>query len=112
MFKAKEAFKKADIVNAKQLYQEGFAKWRAVIDKFPMILDDDQTTGGDIVDFVKGYRRVLDQFDERLGDDFPLWDVVEKFDREGDFTEDIAAHRKRKGLPPLTPPAAPAPAEK
>ena len=82
-----------------------------MIDKFPMILDDEQTTGGDIVDFIKGYRRVLDQFDERLDDDFPLWDVIENFDRESDFTEDIAAHRKRKGLPPLYPPAAPADAE-
>jgi hypothetical protein len=107
MFEAKKAFKVADIVTAKQKYQEGFAKWRAVIDKFPMILDDEQTTGGDIVDFIKGYRRVLDQFDEHLGDDFPLWNVIENFDRENDFTDDISAHRKRKGLPPLYPPAAP-----
>ncbi len=103
MFEAKKAFKEADIAKAKELYREGFAKWRAVIDKFPMILDDDQTTGSDILDFVKGYRRVLDQFDERLDDDFPLWEVIENFDRENDFTEDIAAHRKRKGLPPLYP---------
>src|SRR5262249_29284874 len=90
-------------------YKEGFAKWRAVIDKFPMIMDDEQTTGGDIVDFVKGYRRVLDQFDERLGDDFPLWDLLEKFDRENEFTEDINAHRKRHGLPPINvPPPSPA----
>jgi hypothetical protein len=115
MFEGKKAFKEADIAKAKQKYQEGFAKWRAVIDKFPMILDDEQTTGGDILDFVKAYRRVLDQFDERLGEDFPLWDVIESFDRESDFTEDVVAHRKRKGLPPLHPPAAPptpAPAEK
>lgn len=107
MFEAKKAFKAADVAKAKKLYKEGFAKWKAVIDKFPMILDDDQTTGGDILDFVKGYRRVLDQFDERLGDDFPLWNVIENFDRENDFAEDIAAHRKRKGLPPLNPPAEP-----
>jgi hypothetical protein len=107
MFLAKKAFKEADVAKAKKLYQEGFAKWRAVIDKFPMIMDDEQTTGGDIVDFVKGYRRVLDQFDERLGDDFPLWDLLEKFDRENEFTDDINAHRKRKGLPPINAPAAP-----
>src|SRR4051794_18284901 len=107
LFEAKKAFKAADVATAKKLYQEGFVKWKAVIDKFPSILDDDQTTGGDILDFIKAYRRVLDQFDERLGDDFPLWDVVEKFDRESEFTEDIAAHRKRKGLPPLPPPNAP-----
>ena len=107
MFNAKKAFKEADVAKAKQLYQEGFVKWRAVIDKFPMILDDEQTTGGDILDFIKAYRRVLDQFDERLDDNFPLWDVVEEFDRENEFGEDIAARRKRKGLPPLNAPAAP-----
>jgi hypothetical protein len=115
MFEAKKAFKAADVATAKQLYQEGFAKWKAVIDKFPSILDDEQTTGGDILDFIKAYRRVLDQFDERLDDNFPLWNVIESFDRESDFTDDIAARRKRKGLPPLNPPAAPptpAPAEK
>lgn len=108
MFQAKKAFKEADVAKAKELYKEGFAKWRAVIDKFPMILDDDQTTGSDILDFVKSYRRVLDQFDERLDEDFPLWEVIENFDREGDFTEDVAAHRKRKGLPPLYPQETPA----
>jgi hypothetical protein len=107
MFEGKKAFKEADVATAKQKYQEGFAKWKAVIDKFPMIIDDEQTTGGDIVDFIKGYRRVLDQFDERLGDDFPLWNVIENFDRENDFTDDIAAHRKRTGQPPLNPPSAP-----
>ena len=115
MFEAKKAFKAADVATAKKLYQEGFVKWKAVIDKFPSILDDDQTTGGDILDFVKAYRRVLDQFDERLDDNFTLWNLIETFDRESEFTEDIAAHRKRKGLPPLTPPAGPptpAPAEK
>jgi hypothetical protein len=116
MFEGKKAFKEADVATAKQKYQEGFAKWKAVIDKFPMIIDDEQTTGGDIVDFIKGYRRVLDQFDERLDDDFPLWNVLENFDRENEFTEDIAAHRKRKGLPPMlgapAPPPKPASAEK
>ncbi len=95
------------MVLAKQLYQEGFAKWRAVIDKFPLIMDDEQTMGGDILDFVKAYRRVLDQFDERLGEDFPLWDLIDEFDRESQFTEELAAHRKRKGLPPAATNAAP-----
>ena len=89
----------ADLPQAKQLYQEGFAKWRQVIDEFPSILDDDATTGDDLLDFVKKYRNVLDQLDERLGDDFPLWDVIEKFDREQEFTEELKEHRQRLGLP-------------
>ena len=68
-----------------------------------------------MLDFVKKYREVLDQLDETLGDDFPLWDVIEKFDREQEFTEEKAERRERLGLPPddTAPPAqdAAAPAE-
>ena len=111
MFEAKKAFTIADVATAKKLYEDGFAKWRLVIDKFPAIMDEDQTTGGDILDFVKAYRRVLDQFDERLGDNFPLWDVIELHDRESLFTEELAARKKRQAAPKTdaakAPPAAP-----
>ncbi|HEX5471869.1 MAG TPA: hypothetical protein VFW73_08275, partial [Lacipirellulaceae bacterium] len=94
MYLAKKAFHDADVTTAKRLYEEGFKKWRLTIDKFPAILDDEQTLGGDILDFIKGYRRVLDQFDEHIPEDFPLWDVIEKFDRENDFTAELSAHKK------------------
>jgi hypothetical protein len=97
MFEARKAFHDADLPNAKRLYQEGFAKWRAVIDEFPAILDEEQTTGGDLVDFIKRYRQVLDQLDEKLGDDFPLWNVLEKFDRENDFNAELKEYRERHG---------------
>jgi hypothetical protein len=100
MFEANNAFKEADLLTAKKLYEEGFAKWRLVIDEFPSILDDEASTGEDILDYVKQYRRVLDQLDERLNDDFPLWDVVEKFDVEQDFTEELQERRQRQGQAP------------
>jgi hypothetical protein len=81
---------------AKKLYDEGFAKWRAVIDEFPDILDDDAMTGEDLLEFIKEYRDVLDQMEEKIPDDFPLWDVIENFDREQDFVEEIAEHKRRK----------------
>ncbi|HEX3599089.1 MAG TPA: hypothetical protein VHU84_03040 [Lacipirellulaceae bacterium] len=118
MFDGRKAFREADLPKAKKAYQEGFAKWRAVIDEYPSILDDDQTTGGDIVDFIKRYRSVLDQLDEKLGDDFPLWDVLEKFDREGEFTAELKDRRERHGKPadstakPEPAAAEPAPAAK
>ena len=99
MFDARQAFRDADLPKAKKLYQEGFADWRAVIDQFPSILSDEETTGGDLLDFVKRYRTVLDQLDEKLGEDFPLWDVIEKFDREGDFPEELKEHRAAQGRP-------------
>ena len=112
MFDARKAFRDADLPTAKKLYQEGFAKWRAVIDEFPSLMDEEETTGGDIVDFIKRYRNVLEQLDEKLGDDFPLWDVIEKFDRESDFTAEIKARNERLGKPtgePAAKPAEPAP---
>jgi hypothetical protein len=99
MFEARKAFREADLPNAKRLYQEGFKEWRAVIDKFPSILSDEETTGSDLLDFIKRYRTVLDQLDEKLGEDFPLWDVIEKFDRENDFPEELKEHRARQGRP-------------
>jgi hypothetical protein len=100
MYEANEAFRKADVPTAKRLYEQGFAKWRQVIDAFPAIMDDEATTGDDLLEFVKKYRRVLDQMDERLGDDFPLWDVIEKFDREMEFTDELSERRGSQGQPP------------
>jgi hypothetical protein len=120
MFEAQKAYREADVAKSRKLYEEGFAKWRAVIDKFPMILDDDQTTGSDILDFVKRYKRVLDQYEERIGENFPLWDVIEKFDKESDFTEEKKEHDKHKpggakpapgAAPAEAKPASPAPAK-
>jgi hypothetical protein len=99
MFEARAKFREADLPNAKRLYQEGFAEWRKVIDKYPSILSEDETTGSDLLDFVKRYRTVLEQLDEKIGEDFPLWDVVEKFDRENDFPQELKEHRKAQGRP-------------
>jgi hypothetical protein len=99
MYEANKAFRTGDVVNAKKYYEEGFAKWREVIDEFPAMMDDDATTGDDLLDFVLKYRKVLDQMDERIADDFPLWEVIEKFDREMEFTEEIKERRQRLGLP-------------
>jgi hypothetical protein len=97
MFAARKAFRDADLPKAKQLYQEGFAKWRAVIDEFPSTMDEEATTGSDLIDFIKKYRQVLDQLDEKIGDDFPLWDVLEKFDRENEFNSELKEYRERHG---------------
>jgi hypothetical protein len=97
MYEANQAFKEADLVTAQKLYRQGFDKWRLVINEFPSILDDEASTGEDILDYVKAYRKVLDQLDERLGDDFPLWEVIEKFDSEQNFTEEIKEHQQRQG---------------
>jgi hypothetical protein len=37
-----------------------------------------------------------DQLEETIDEDFPLWDVIEKFDREQNFTEELSAHKARQ----------------
>jgi hypothetical protein len=105
----------ADLETAKRLYEEGFARWRAVANEFPTILDEDGMTGEDILDFIKKYRDVLGQLDQQIADDFPLWDVIEKFDREQEFTQELADRQRRASgqtAPPAeSPPDAAAPTE-
>ncbi|MCC7085886.1 MAG: hypothetical protein IT427_12865 [Pirellulales bacterium] len=103
MFEGRKRFREADLPAAKKLYEEGFAKWRAVMNEFPSILDDEATTGSDLIEFIKRYRSVLDQLDEKLPDSFPLWDVLEKFDRESDFATELKEHQEKQGKSTGTP---------
>jgi hypothetical protein len=106
MFEGKKAFDEVDLLKAKRLYEQGFAKWRLVIDEFPSVLDEESSIGEDLVEFVKHYRDVLEQLDETLTDDFPLWEVLEDFDRESDFADEVAEHKKRQAdTKPTTTPA-------
>jgi hypothetical protein len=111
MLDARKAFEEADLIRAQRLYEEGFQRWRRVIDEFPSMLDDEAMTGEDIVEFIKKYRDVLDQLDETIGEDFPLWEVIEKFDREQNFTEELSEHRKKQGIQTPAAPGTATPAE-
>ena len=95
MFRARRAFREGDLITAKELYETGFAKWRLVFDAFPLLKESSSTTGDDIIDYVVRYRDLLDQLDETMGDDFPLWDIVERFDNEQKFQEELNARQQR-----------------
>ncbi len=58
---------------------------------------NESSTGDDLIEFILQYRNVLDQMDEELGDDFPLWDVIERFDNEQKLQEELSAHAQRIG---------------
>ena len=92
-----QVFRQGESTTAKRLYRDGFAKWRVVFDAFPKAIDDDVSTGDDMIDFVKQYRDVLDQLDETIGDDFPLLAAMEQFDKEGVFREEMQWHKERTG---------------
>ena len=96
MFNGKKAF--ADDQNteeAKSQYEQGFKKWREVLDTYPDLQDPDGTTGDDLMIFVTDYRKVLRSVGEEIPDDFPLWDIIENFDLELDFQEELQAREIR-----------------
>ena len=97
MFNAARTFRQGDPFGARKLYEQGFAKWRQVFDQFPEAIENESSTGEDLIDYILKYRNVLDQMDEQLGEDFPLWDVIERFDNEQKFADELAAHKKRIG---------------
>jgi hypothetical protein len=110
MFKASRTFRQGDPFGARKLYEDGFAKWRAVFDEFPMAIESESSTGDDLIQYILQYRNVLDQMDEELSEAFPLWDVIERFDNEQKLQEELAAHKQRIGetQPAATPAATPA----
>lgn len=97
MFEAREAARGGDVIEAKRLYEEGFAKWRQVIDQFPTAGENELIVGDDILEYVQQYHRVLDQLDEQIPDSFPLWDELEIYDRDLQFQDEIKEHAERTG---------------
>lgn len=96
MFEAEQAFTNDQAAEkSKQLYEEGFDKWHELLEQYPDLGSEDNVTGDDILQFIVDYRAVLRSLDESIPDDFVLWDVIEKFDVEQDFTEELREHQQR-----------------
>ena len=63
-------------------------------------MDEDISTGADIMDYILQYRAVLDQLDltlndEEIQDQFPLWDFLKVNDSDRKFTEELKLHEQR-----------------
>jgi hypothetical protein len=104
---AKHAFSEADPSGAMKLYERSFDQWAKALAKVPE-LTPDGTMGGDIMDFIDDYNKVLEQLDLSLADKelaerFPLWEWLEANDQERKFADAIDLRRERKGMPPLYP---------
>ena len=87
-YEARRVFKnEADLLRARELYEESFAEWAKVFEEFEE-LDYDSPTGSDIMDEISVYSALLEQLDlnladEEIGKDFPLWSVVAANDNSG-----------------------------
>ena len=97
-------FKEGATEEAAKLYEQSFVEWKKVLDQFPE-MPRDSTTGGDLMEFIEDYARVLEQLDLSLEDEdvanrFALWDILEVNDQQRKFAAAIEAHEARQaGLP-------------
>lgn len=76
VYEAKQLYENAQLEEAHEAYEKGFAQWRKVIDQFPEMGND--TVGGtSIEEAIKGYFDVLKQ----LGEPFPKGFVLKEIAR-------------------------------
>jgi hypothetical protein len=101
---AERLFAEGDPEGAKELYEQCFVEWGKALDQFPE-MPRDSTTGGDLMEFIEDYARVLEQLDlslenEEVADRFALWELLEINDQQRKFAAAIEAYKARKaGLP-------------
>lgn len=77
LHKANLAFTDADLILARQAFEEAFVCWRRVMDEFPIMVYDQ--IGEDVIgEALKGYGMVLKQLDEPFPDsaDFVLQEAI------------------------------------
>jgi hypothetical protein len=105
LFQAKQAFENGDLIQSRDLYKSGLDHWRQVLDAYPSIIEN-SIMGSELLDHVKDYRRILDIQGDTLPDDYPLWDIVERYD-SGDFSQELATRQTRDAASdaPTEPPA-------
>lgn len=74
VYEAHEAYKDANLVKARELYEKAWDKWIAIYDDYPELRDD---ASADVLsDSIKEYRALLNQFDQDISPNFPLIDIL------------------------------------
>jgi hypothetical protein len=77
IYQADKAFRvDQDLLRAKGLYEQGFAKWDEVLKQFPQMRSD-ALFGDDMMPFINRYRTLLKRLDEPFPDKFPLQDILD-----------------------------------
>lgn len=106
----------ADLLKARELYEESFTEWAKVLKQFSE-LPYDSATGSDVMEYVEQYSAVLEQLDLNLtdpevGKKFPLWEVVRANDNSGVFSKAAETFlREQQSSPEADPADEPAAAE-
>ena len=78
IFEAREAYGAANLVKARELYEQAWDQWVAIYNDYPELRDD--ASSDDLADSIKQYRSLLNQFDEDISPNFPLIDILRNND--------------------------------
>jgi hypothetical protein len=77
LYQAEQAYKETKLFDAKKLYESAFAKWRTVLDQFP-VLRSNSIMADDLVDDINKYKKVLGKIPgSKFPDKFVLQDMVD-----------------------------------
>ncbi|MCC9606401.1 hypothetical protein LOC68_18045 [Blastopirellula sp. JC732] len=75
VYQANQAFEEANLVEARDLYNQAWALWAEIYKEHPELEDD--AASGDLSDELKTYAQLLEQLGETLPADFPLVHLME-----------------------------------
>jgi hypothetical protein len=78
IYEANDAFAiDADLVTARQKFEQGFKEWRKVLNEFPEMVTD-SITGANMETQIQHYEHVLKQLDQPFPENFVLEDIKTK----------------------------------
>ncbi|MEW4452782.1 hypothetical protein AB1L30_08915 [Bremerella sp. JC817] len=84
VYDAHEAYKAADLVKARELYEQAWELWTGIYEDFPELRED--ASSDVLADSIKEYRELLNHFDQDISPNFPLIDIL-RAEAGGDFQE-------------------------
>lgn len=79
LYLAERAQLEVELEAAKEYYEQGFRKWREVLEN-NKVMASDGITAEEMIDVIKQYRRCLKELDEPFPDDFALNDLLREFE--------------------------------
>jgi hypothetical protein len=82
IYEGDQAFHLADLVPAREKYEQGLFAWRKVLNAYPSMIVND-IMGDELMDVIERYRRILEQLDLPMPKDFILQDIVRLHENRG-----------------------------
>ena len=102
LYDAGVEYEKGDLEKSRLKYDESFAIWRKVLDKSP-VLRDNQIMADELNDEIDKYKKLLGQIGVKLPDPFVLQDVLDLHEGKRPSGEEIERRKLYEGTPAVTP---------